>query len=87
VVALPVPSSETQIPLLIPSAMPQGFTRFGSVVFAMPAVSETRFVCVNVGAASAAFVRNRKAKAAVMTMASAMRARRAAVVFRNEFAA
>src|SRR5262249_49453048 len=34
--ALPVPFSAIQSPLLVPSAMPQGFTRFGSVVLAIP---------------------------------------------------
>ena len=29
--------------------MPQGFTKLGSVIFAIPAMSETRLVCVNVG--------------------------------------
>jgi len=34
--------------------MPQGFTKLGSVIFAIPAMSETRLVCVNVGVIDAA---------------------------------
>src|SRR5215831_8030275 len=54
VVAFPDPLSEIQRPLLRPSVMPQGFTRFGSVILASPGTSETRLVCVNVGAGDAA---------------------------------
>src|SRR5690349_19685372 len=47
--ALPDPLLQIQIPLLVPSAIPQGFTRFVSVIFAMPATSATRLVCMNAG--------------------------------------
>src|SRR5262249_52242040 len=45
----PEPLFAIQIPLLTPSVIPQGFTRFVSVFFAMPATSAMRFVCVKVG--------------------------------------
>src|ERR687887_496961 len=48
--AVPLPFSATHNPLLVPRVMPQGFTKFGSVVAASPGTSETRFVCVNVTA-------------------------------------
>src|SRR5258708_6262660 len=59
VVALPDPLSETQIPLLSPNAIPHGFTRFGSVILAIPGMSETRLVCVKVGGRAATAERRR----------------------------
>jgi hypothetical protein len=53
-VDLPDPFSEIQSALLRPRAIPHGFTRFGSVLSAIPVMSETRLVCVNAGAGGVA---------------------------------
>src|SRR5437016_4053706 len=43
----PVPLSDTQMGLLPDCAMPHGFTRFGSVCAAFPAISESSLVILN----------------------------------------
>src|SRR5205085_7432528 len=52
--AWPEPFSLIQSPLLSPSAIPQGFTRFGSVIRAIPGRSEIKLVLVKLGAAAGA---------------------------------
>src|SRR5439155_25261816 len=42
------PFSEIQMPPFRPNAIPQGFARFGSVCCAIPGMSDTRLVCMNV---------------------------------------
>jgi len=46
---VPDPFSEIQSALFSPRAIPHGFTRFRSVLGAIPGISDTRLVCVNVG--------------------------------------
>src|SRR5947209_1817093 len=48
--AVPLPFSAIHSPLLVPSVMPQAFTRLGSVRAARPGMSETRLVWVKVTA-------------------------------------
>src|SRR5437899_1977635 len=81
VVALPDPLSEIQMPLLRPNAIPQGFTKLGSVICAIPGTSETRLVWVNVGVTDAADnCRNMATPANVIQKPKSIRA-----TTRNEF--
>src|ERR1051325_8479480 len=71
-VDFPDPFSDIQSPLLSPKAIPHGLTRFESVLFAIPGTSETRFVCVNVGAVTVAG-RRRGATTIIVATAAAAR--------------
>src|SRR5437868_3224374 len=76
-VDFPDPFSEIQSPLLSPKAIPHGLTRFGSVLAAIPGRSETRFVCVNVGAPGVA---DRRRGAMTMIAAAAATAARSGLL-------